>query len=285
MTEAEDRLATKTALPTTTIRARSGWASFRLGEVWQYRELLYFFIWRDIKVRYRQSAVGVAWVLLQPIALVVMFTLVLGRVPGLAPEGIPYALFALAGLVPWTLFSQGLSRDANSVVDAANMVQKVYFPRLLLPISGVARLSPGLRHRRTTAVGAGDPRWLLRHSGLAADRAADAPRIVATLGAGLWLSAANVRYRDVKNTVPFLIQMLLFATPIVYSADIVPDELWLVYHLNPMAGAVEGFRWALFGRETRAPSPSGVMSWPSHVLLASGLAYFRRTERTFADVI
>ncbi len=270
----------------TTIRPSSGWASLRLGEVWHYRELLYFFVWRDLKVRYRQTAIGALWALLQPIALVAIFSLILGRVPGLAPEGISYPLFALAALVPWTFLAHGVDRAAMSVVEAANMVQKVYFPRMLLPISAVLSylldfgiamlLLAGLVLIGSYPITLGWL-WLVPLSGLI---------ILVALAAGLWLSALNVRYRDIKHAVPFIVQLWFFATPVVYSSAIVPDELWLIYHLNPMAGIVEGFRWVLFAPDEAAPLAAVALAViVTAVVLLSGHAYFRRTERTFADVI
>jgi lipopolysaccharide transport system permease protein len=286
MNKAEGAASVVSSTPVITIRPTSGWASLRLREVWAYRELLYFFVWRNLKVRYRQTAIGALWAIFQPVALVVIFTLILGRVPGLAPEGVPYALFALAGLVPWTLFSQGLNSASSSVVDAANMVQKVYFPRLLLPIS--AALSYLLDFAIATLLllvlvligGYGVSLAWLAKPLLAA-------LVLATvLGAGFWLASLNVRYRDIKHAVPFVIQLWFFATPIVYSSEIVPDELWLLYHLNPMAGVVEGFRWALFANDGAAPIPALLLGTAvALMLLLSGQAYFRRTERTFADVI
>ena len=261
-------------VPTSTIRPSSGWAALHVLDVWRYRELLYFFVWRDLKVRYRQTLVGALWVILQPIALVAIFTLVLGRVQGLAPQGISYPLFALAGLVPWTLLSSGLLSASRSIVDAASMVQKVYFPRLLLPVSAIGSylLDFGIGMLLLSGLviyGGYLPTilwlWLIPLSALVS---------TTTLAAGLLLSAANVRYRDVKYAVPFIIQLWFFATPVVYSSDIVPDEWWLVYHLNPMAGAVEGFRWALFDEgaalrpqpsrsEWSSPSQRCSAGWPT----------------------
>jgi lipopolysaccharide transport system permease protein len=271
---------------TTTIRPTTGWPSLRMGEVWQYRELLYFFVWRNLKIRYRQTAIGTAWALLQPLALVGIFTLILGRVPGLAPEGISYALFALAAIVPWTFMAHGVDGAAMSVVEAANMVQKVYFPRLLLPIASVASFlidfAIGLALLGVLVVLGGygiSPAWLwLIPLSLLVTLVA--------VGTGTWLSAINVRYRDVKHAVPFLVQLWFFATPIVYSAEIVPEELWLPYHLNPMAGIVEAMRWALYTPTASAPVAEVALGTTTTiVVLVTGQAYFRRTERTFADVI
>ena len=271
---------------TTTIRPTPGWASLRFDEIWRYRELLYFFVWRDLKVRYRQTAVGTAWALLQPIALVAIFSLVLGRIQGLAPEGISYPLFALVAIVPWTFFANGVAGAAMSIVDAANMVQKVYFPRLLLPVGSVISYlldyALGMLLVAVFVVMGGYAitvawLWLIPLSGLVA---------LVAVAAGSWLSALNVWYRDIKHAVPFIVQLWFFATPIVYSSAIVPDEYWLLYHLNPMAGIVEAARWALLAPSEAAPIAEVLLAATvTAALFISGLAYFRRTERTFADVI
>ncbi|MGD8486823.1 MAG: ABC transporter permease [Chloroflexota bacterium] len=270
----------------TTIRPTSGWPPLRAGEVWHYRELLYFFVWRNLKIRYRQTAIGTAWALLQPLALVGIFSLILGRVPGLAPEGISYALFALAAIVPWTFMAHGVDGAAMSVVEAANMVQKVYFPRLLLPVASVVSFlldfAIGMALLAVLVVLGGYGvslawLWLIPLALLVT---------LVAIGTGLWLAAINVRYRDVKHAVPFLIQLWFFATPVVYSAEIVPEELWLPYHLNPMAGIVEAVRWVLYSPSAPAPvAEIALATVTTVVVLVTGQAYFRHTERTFADVI
>lgn len=270
----------------TTIRPSSGWASLRITELWSYRELLYFFVWRDVKVRYKQTAFGALWAIIQPLALMVVFTLVFSRVGGLAPEDVPYPLFAFAGLVPWTLFSASLIGSSNSLVESADLLTKVYFPRLLLPIAatGSYLLDFGITMIMLSV--------LMLILGVVPTLAAlwVAPLTVLLMGAalafGTWLSAINVRYRDVRYAIPFLAQLWLFASPVAYSADIIPDGLWFFYHLNPMAGVIEGFRWALAGGQVAAPVAEVVLAVLVTVaVLASGLAYFRRVERKFADVI
>lgn len=267
------------------IRPTRGWAAPNLREVWAYRELLYFFIWRDLKVRYKQTLFGVLWAVIQPLMLMVVFSLFLGRMSGIAPPGIPYPLFAFAGLVPWTLFSTSLSGSSDSLVSSSNLIQKVYFPRLLLPLSAlgshIVDFAIAMAVLGLLLVSFGHPPsidvvWTIPLMLLL---------LTIALAAGIWLSAANVRYRDVRYVVPFLVQLLLFASPVAYSVDIVPrDWLWL-YRLNPVAPVVEGFRWALLG-ETPPPVEAIVAAvLVTLVVLASGLAYFRRVERTFADVI
>lgn len=270
--------------PVTTIRPSRGWVALDVRELWAYHELLYFFVWRDLKVRYRQTAFGAAWALIQPLAMMLVFTLVLGRVSGLAPEGIPYPVFALAGLVPWTLFSQSLIGASGSLVNAANLLQKVYFPRLLLPASsvgsyildffiGLAALGVVMLLYRIVPTAA--IVFTLPMAALA---------VAVALSVGIWLAAINVRYRDVRYAVPFLVQVWLFASPVAYPIDVIPEQWRALYTLNPMVGVLEGFRWSLFG----GPAPVAailVSMVVTTVLLVTGLAYFRRVERTFADVI
>lgn len=268
------------------IRPHRGWVKLDLRELWSYRELGYFFIWRDIKVRYKQTVFGALWAVIQPFMLMVAFSLFLGRINGIAPAGVPYPLFAFTGLVPWTLFSQSLVESSNSLVGASNLIQKVYFPRLLLPVSatgsylldfviamallGGLMLFFGFPPSPTVL-------WVIPLTGLA---------VMTSLAVGVWLSAVNVRYRDVRHAVPFLVQLWLFLSPVAYSADLVPEQWRAIYQLNPMAGVLEGFRWALLGRG--APPPTGAIvasALVTAIVLLLGVAYFRRVERTFADVI
>ncbi|MEW5991782.1 MAG: ABC transporter permease [Chloroflexota bacterium] len=268
------------------IRARRPWLSLDLPELWSYRELGYFLVWRDIKVRYKQTVFGAAWAVIQPFLLMVVFSLFLGRISGIAPEGVPYPLFAFAGLVPWTLFSQSLVGSSNSLVAASNLIQKVYFPRLLLPIAaigacvldfGIAMVVLVLMMVYFGVSPSPAILWLVPLTALA---------IVAALAVGVLLSALNVQYRDIRYAVPFLIQLWLFASPVAYSADLVPPEWRTIYELNPMAGVLEGFRWALLGQGEPPPlGVIGVAAAATVVVFVLGLAYFRRVERTFADVI
>jgi lipopolysaccharide transport system permease protein len=274
------------SLATTSIRPSTGWTALRLGDLWAYRELLYFFVWRDVKVRYKQTAFGALWAIIQPLTLMAVFTVVLGRIAGITPEGVPYALFALTGLVPWTLFSQSLIGSSNSLVSAADLLQKVYFPRLLLPVSATGSylidyaISFSMLIAFMLLLGvAVTPTaiWVIPLTVLL---------LATALGVGIWLSAINVRYRDVRHATPFLVQVWFFASPIAYPTDFVPEGFRNLYYLNPMAGVIEGFRWALLGQGSGPPTgPLLASVLVTGVVLISGLMYFRRVERTFADVI
>jgi lipopolysaccharide transport system permease protein len=269
----------------TYIRPTRGWTSLRLRELWEYRELVFFLIWRDIKVRYKQTALGVAWALIQPLFTMVIFSLFFGRLAKMPSDGVPYHLFAYAGLIPWTFFANGLMQSANSTVGSAQLIKKVYFPRLIIPVSAV--LSGGMDFLLSFGL-------LLLMILLAGLRITAAVfwlpflivlALVTALGVGLWLAALNVLYRDVRYLLPFLVQMWLFATPIAYPSSLLPEPWRTLYGLNPMAGVVEGFRWALLRTET-APGPIvAVSSAVSLAILIGGAYYFRRMERTFADVV
>jgi lipopolysaccharide transport system permease protein len=272
-------------LPVTRIRPSRGWVALGLRELWEYRELLWFLVWRDVKVRYKQTVLGAGWAILQPVATMVVFSLFFGRLAGMPSDGLPYPIFSFAGLVPWTFFAQGLSQSANSLVGSHNLITKVYFPRLAIPISTVLA---GLVDFALA--------FLVLLAMMLAYGIVPGPEVLAlapllllalvtALGAGLWLSALNVQFRDVRYIVPFLTQLWLFLTPIAYPSSLLGEPWRTVYGLNPMAGVVEGFRWALLG----TGEPPGAMLAASVLaalaLLASGALYFRRTERTFADVI
>lgn len=264
----------------------SRWMALNLREIWSSRELLYFFVWRDLKVRYRQTAFGALWAIIQPLTMMVVFTAVFGRVAELSPAGTSYALFTLVALVPWTLFAQGLVRSSNSLVDAAEIIKRVYFPRILLPLASVGSYVIDFLIGLAMLIAV----LLVSQTGLTPTALWVAPFTVLAIGAtlafGIWFSAVNVRYRDVRYAVPFLVQVWLFASPVAYSAELVPEELAVLYHLNPMAGVIEGFRWSLLAPESTAPVPQLLVSATITLLvLTSGLYYFRRVERRFADVI
>jgi lipopolysaccharide transport system permease protein len=284
-------VASPPALPVVVIQPSRGWVSLRLRELWDYRELLYFLVWRDVKVRYKQTALGAAWAVLQPALTMIVFTIFFGRLAQVGSDGLPYPLFSYAGLLPWTFFSQGLTQSSNSLVGSANLIKKVYFPRLVIPLGSIlAGLVDVLLAFLLLLVLMGYYRtwpsatvvWLPLLLVLA---------LATSLGAGLWLAALNVEYRDVRFVVPFFAQIWLFVTPVIYPTSRVLAKLadaglpgWL-YGLNPMVGVVEGFRWALFGR---VPFPVGVVAASSVVaslLVVSGTFYFRRMERVFADVV
>jgi lipopolysaccharide transport system permease protein len=266
------------------IQPSAGWIGLDLRELWRYRDLGYFLIWRDLKVRYRQTLFGAGWAILQPVLLMLVFSAFLGQVEGIGRPDVPYPLFALAGLVPWTLFSQSLSGASNSVVTSQNLISKVYFPRLLLPVSSVASfvvdfvIASAVLLIALLAFGRVPPVTfvLVPMLGIFA--------VVAALSVGLWLAAINVQYRDVKYAIPFLIQVWLFASPVAYSSDLVPGGLRVIFALNPMTGVIDGFRWAALG----GPRPDAailVAGIATLAMLVGGLAYFRRVERTFADTI
>jgi lipopolysaccharide transport system permease protein len=266
------------------IRPRGGWTGIGVKELWKYRDLGYFLVWRDLKVRYKQTLFGAAWAVVQPVLLMLVFSAFLGRISGIAPTGVPYPLFALAGLVPWTLFSQSLNSAANSLVNSQNLIAKVYFPRLLLPLAAVGSWVVDFLIALAvllivSALSGVFPTLTLLWLPVFAVFA-----VIAALSVGTWLAAIYVRYRDLRYAIPFLVQVWLFATPVAYSADLIPPELRVIFALNPMAGVVEGFRWTLLG----GPRPDLsilVSAVATAFILVGGIAYFRRVERTFADII
>lgn len=277
-------LAEKSGL-VTHIKPSSGWTSLKLGELWHARELLYFLIWRDLKVRYKQTVLGAAWAVLQPFLTMVVFSIIFGRFAEVPSDGLPYPAFAYAALVPWTFFANGLTQASNSVVANASMVKKTYFPRLTLPVATVMAGLVDFALGFSVLIGmmffyrivpTANIIWLPLLLLLA---------LVTSLGASLWFAALNVRFRDVRYIVPFLVQFWLFATPIAYPSSLVPEQWQLLYSLNPMVGVVEGFRWALLGTDT-TPGPIILVSTAVALsLLLGGVVYFRRTENLFADIV
>jgi lipopolysaccharide transport system permease protein len=270
----------------THIAPSKGWVSLKLGELWEYRELIYFLVWRDVKVRYKQTVLGAAWAIIQPFFTMVVFSVFFGKLAKVPSDGIPYPIFSYAALVPWTFFSRGLSQASNSLVGGARLIKKVYFPRLAMPIATVLGgivdfvlafimlLGMMLYYGSVPTV---NVVWLPFFLLLA---------LVTSLGAALWLSAMNVQFRDVRYTIPFITQFWMFVTPIAYSSSLIENPLLrALYGINPMAGVVEGFRWALLATDT-APGPIiAVSCLASLALLVSGAFYFRRMEKTFADVV
>lgn len=271
--------------PVIAIRPMRGWVSLKLDELWESRELLYFLIWRDLKVRYKQTALGVGWVVLQPILTTLIFTVIFGNLAKMPSENLPYAVFALAGVVPWNFFAGAVTRSSMSLVGNAGMITKVYFPRLALPIASVLGGLPdmavvlvllfvfmGIYGVVPTAAILTLPLFMLL-------------ALATALGVGLWLAALNVQYRDVNYVVPFITQFWLYATPVVYPASLIPDKWRVLYGLNPMAGVVEGFRWALLGTQ-EAPGPMLAVSVGMVIfILVSGGYFFRRMEKKFADIV
>jgi lipopolysaccharide transport system permease protein len=270
----------------TRIEPSKGWVSLQLGKLWHYRELLFFLTWRDVKVRYKQTVLGAAWAILQPLLTMVVFSLFFGRLAGVPSDGVPYPIFSYAALVPWTFFANTLSQASNSLVMSSNMIKKVYFPRLVVPIastmSGVVDFCLAFVVLLGMMFFFGivptlNVIWLPLFLLLA---------LVTSLGVGLWLSAMNVQFRDVRYTLPFLTQFWLFATPIAYPSSLIENPiLRAIYGINPMVGVVEGFRWALLGVDTVPTFTVGVSAVAAVLLLVSGAFYFRRMEKTFADVV
>ena len=272
-------------VPVTLIRPSHGWVSLKLREAWEYRELLYFLTWRDIKVRYKQTIMGASWAIIQPFFTMVVFSLFFGKLAKIPSDGIPYPIFSYAALVPWTFFANGLTHASNSLVTSATLLKKVYFPRLIIPLastfSGVVDfvlaflllLGMMLYYGLLPTI---HVFWLPFFLLLA---------LVTSLGVGLWLSALNVQFRDVRYTVPFLTQIWLFCTPIAYPSSLLAEPWRTLYGINPMVGVVEGFRWALLQTDT-APGPMIIVSsLTALTLLVTGAYNFRRMEKTFADVV
>lgn len=272
--------------PTIRIEATRGWQSLRLAELVEYRELLSFFVWRDVKVRYKQTALGAAWAVLQPFLTMVVFSVFFGRLAKVPSDGVPYPIFSFTALVPWTFFAGALTNTSNSLVGSANLLKKVYFPRLAVPVATVLAGLVDLGVALLMLFG------MMAYYGVRPTPATLALpalvllAVIAALGAGLWLSAMNVQYRDIKYVVPFLTQFWLFATPVAYPSSLLQNPWRTVYAVNPMVGVVEGFRWALLGGARPAPVAELLASAAAAaVLLVTGAFYFRRMERTFADVV
>ncbi|CAN5361549.1 ABC transporter permease [soil metagenome] len=272
-------------LPTIVIQPSSGWAALRLGEVWRYRELLYFLTWRDLKLRYKQTLIGAVWAVIQPFMTMVVFAVIFGRLVGVPSDGLPYPVFAYAALVPWTFFATSMTQAGMSLVRDSNLISKVYFPRLVSPTASV--LSGVVDFGVAFAVLLGVMAWYGIVPGLAV---LTIPfflllALLSSLGISLWLAALNVKYRDIRYTIPFLTQFWLYATPVAYPSSLIPEQWRLLYGLNPMAGVIEGFRWALLGT---ANPPGAMIVVSASIVIAifvGGLFFFRRMEREFADVI
>jgi len=282
---AQTEPAPEPELPVLRIEPSRGWVSLHLRDLWEYRELLYFLTWRDIKVRYKQTALGAAWAIIQPFFTMVVFSVFFGKLAKMPSDNIPYPIFSYAALVPWTFFAHGLTQSSDSLVGSANLITKVYFPRLVVPISAVFSGVVDFFLAFLVLLGMMVYFRILPTAHIVWLPALLLLAFVTALGVGLWLSAMNVQYRDVRYTVPFLTQFWMFATPIAYSSSLLPQPWRTLYGLNPMAGVVEGFRWALLDTNT-APGPIMAVSALAAVgLLVSGAFYFRRMEKTFADVV
>jgi lipopolysaccharide transport system permease protein len=267
------------------IRPSTGWRSLNLSELWRYRELLWFLAARDIKLRYKQTVLGVAWAVIQPLLTMIVFSIFFGRLGGIPSDGIPYPLFALCALLPWQLFAYALTQSSNSVVNEQRLITKVYFPRLIVPISSVLSglMDFGVALLLLFAMMAWygvAPGWAVVTVPLFVLLA-----VAAALAVGLWLAALNVQYRDFRYTIPFLTQFWMFASPVAYPSSLVPQGWRPLYGLNPMAGVIEGFRWALVNKADPSWGLLAVSGAAVAVLLTGGLFYFRRMEKTFADVV
>jgi lipopolysaccharide transport system permease protein len=273
------------SVPVFIIRPSKGLVALNLRELWQYRELLYILIWRDIKVRYKQTAVGAAWAVIQPFLAMVVFSLIFGRLAKIPSEGLPYPIFAYSALLPWQFFAKALTEASTSLVVNERVITKVYFPRLLVPtavvLAGLLDFGIAFLILLGMMVFYGIiPSWFILFVPLFLLLA-----IITALGVSFWLSALDVEYRDVRYTLPFLTQLWFFATPVVYPSTIVPPSWRALYGLNPMVGVIEGFRWALLGSAPPDPRMLLVSSLLASLLFMSGLIYFRRMERTLADRI
>lgn len=280
-----DLAAENTRKPSVVIQPRKGLFQLDLTSVWQYREMLYFLVWRDVIVRYKQTALGAAWVIVQPLITMLIFTLIFGNFAKIPSDGIPYPVFAFSALLPWSYFSQALAKSSNSLVISSNLVTKIYFPRLLIPMA--ASVSPVVDLFFSFLVLLVLMAWynIAPTWGLLALPLFLGLAIMTALAVGLWSSALNVRYRDVGNIILFLSQVWMYASPVAYPVSMVPVKWRLLYSLNPMVGVIEGFRWALLGKESPDFMLMAVSSSVVLALLAGGIVYFKRMEQTFADVI
>lgn len=267
------------------IEPSKGWVSLNIKEIWQYRELLFFLAWRDVKVKYKQTIMGATWAIIQPFFTMVVFSLFFGKLAKIPSDGVPYPIFSFAALVPWTYFSNSLNQSTNSIVGSANLIKRVYFPRLILPISNVL---PGLLD---FAIAFAVliimmiyfniyPTWKVVFLPFLLILA-----LVTALGVGLWFTSMNVKFRDVRYIVPFLTQFWLFATPIAYPSTLLSEPWRTIYGINPMVGVVEGFRWALIGTDTKPGFIIIVSSLISITIFLTGIYYFRKTEKNFADIV
>jgi lipopolysaccharide transport system permease protein len=277
--------ATAATARVTVIRPSSGLFDLDLGAVWRYRELLYFLVWREVKIRYKQAALGVAWAVVQPLFTVLIFTFIFGIFARFPSDGLPYPVFALAAVLPWTYFAEALRRGATGLVADADLVRKIYFPRLIIPVAGVTSPLVDFLFGLVILVGVMLwygivpgwtmlllPFWLFITLSLA-------------LAIGLWLGPINVRYRDVMHTLPFVTQVWMFATPIVYPLSMIPQKWQALYSINPMVGIIEGFRWSLLGTGQPHMLSIGISLSVITLALIGGSVYFRKMERSFADVI
>jgi lipopolysaccharide transport system permease protein len=268
------------------LRPRRGLARLNLGELWTYRELLVFLAWRDILVRYKQTVIGVLWAFIRPLMTMVVFTVIFGHFAKLPSNALPYPVFAFAALLPWQLFSTAFSEASGSVVGSSQLVSKVYFPRLIIPISATFAALADFLVAAVMLIGlllwyrvpvSANALWLIPLTALC---------MLIAVGSGIWFSALFVRYRDIRHLIPFVMQLGTYVSPVAFSSTIVPARWRLLYSLNPMVGVIDGFRWALFGGQNTIDPPALLLSVGiGLVMLVGGTVYFRNTERVFADII
>jgi len=279
------RTLTELRAPTVVIEPRKGLLDLDLEALWEYRELLYFLVWRNVKVRYKQTVIGAGWVIVQPLLTMMIFTVIFSYMAKIPSDGLPYAIFAYTALVPWNYFSQAMSRSGTSLVGDANLISKVYFPRLIIPLASV--VTPAVDFFLPFLILLGLMVWfgIAPTWGVLALPLFLLLALMTALAVGLWLSPLNVKYRDVGYTIPFFSQFWMYASPVVYPVSLVPEKWRLLYSLNPMAGVIEGFRWALLGKESPDFGVMAVSAAAVLVLLVGGIIYFKRMERTFADVV
>ncbi len=271
--------------PLIRIQPSKGWTSLKLKELWEYRELVGIFIWRDLKVRYRQTVIGALWAIVQPFLTMVIFSVFFGRLAGMPSDSIPYPIFSYAALVPWTFFANSINQASNSLVNNAEMIKKIYFPRLTMPIASMLAGLVDFALAFVILIG-----MMLFYGYVPTVNIVWFPfflllAMVTALGVSLWLAAMNVQFRDVRYMIPFITQAWLYATPVAYPSSLLSEPWRTLYGLNPMVGVVEGFRWALLGTDTAPGMMVGVSFVVAFLVLISGIYYFRRMEKTFADVI
>jgi lipopolysaccharide transport system permease protein len=272
-------------IPTLVIRPSKGWVAIKFRELWKYRELIYFFVWRDLKVRYKQTALGAAWAIIQPVFTMVIFSIFFGRLVKVPSDGIPYPIFSYCALLPWNYFAEAMNRASNSMIDSANLIKKIYFPRLVVPLSAVTSGLVDFAIAFTVLIAMMFYYKITPNINLLWFPVFLLMAIVTALGVGLWLSAMNVKYRDIRYVIPFLTQAWFFVTPVVYPSSLLSGFWKTIYGLNPMVSVVEGFRWALLGKEQPSGAMLAVSAMMVLILLVSGAFYFRRMEKTFADVV
>jgi lipopolysaccharide transport system permease protein len=275
----------KPDLPSIRIGPSRGWVSLRLGELWEHRELLYFLVWRDVKVRYKQAVLGATWTVIQPLITMMIFTVIFSYFAKISTAGVPYPLFVFSALLPWNYFASAFARGGNSLLGDAHLIEKVYFPRLILPLCAVT--TPLMDFFFSFLVLLGLMLWfgIMPTWNVMALPFFISLALLTALATALWLAPLNVRYRDIGHTIPFLVQVWMYASPVVYPIGMIPERWRLLYSLNPMVGVIEGFRWALFGNKSPAFDLMAASGTMVLLLLWGGAVFFRRMERTFADVV